>query len=74
MTAQTTTSFKIENMSCGHCVSHVKKAFSAVSGVASVDVDLASETAKVSFDNTVNMQTLTDALNEAGYPATAIDQ
>jgi P-type Cu+ transporter len=74
MTAQTTTSFQIENMSCGHCVAHVEKAFSAVPGVASVSVDLASETAKVSFDGTVNTQTLSDALNEAGYPATAIDQ
>ena len=64
-----TTSFQIEGMSCASCVGRVEKALAAVPGVTDASVNLATETARVSFDDTVNTQTLTTTLGDAGYPA-----
>ena len=64
-----TTSFQIEGMSCASCVGRVEKALAAVPGVTDASVNLATETARVSFDDSVNTQTLTATLSEAGYPA-----
>ncbi len=64
-----TTSFQIEGMSCASCVSRVEKALAAVPGVTDASVNLATETARVSFDDSVNTQTLTATLSDAGYPA-----
>jgi P-type Cu+ transporter len=69
MSFQETTSFQIEGMSCASCVGRVEKALSAVPGVSSAAVNLASESARVEFDATVDAATLTQALAEAGYPA-----
>ncbi len=64
-----TTSFQIEGMSCASCVGRVEKALAAVPGVTDASVNLATETARVSFDDSVNTQTLTATLSDAGYPA-----
>ncbi len=64
-----TTSFQIEGMSCASCVGRVEKALAAVPGVTEASVNLATETARVMFDDTVNTQTLTTTLTDAGYPA-----
>ncbi len=64
-----TTSFQIEGMSCASCVGRVEKALSAVPGVTDASVNLATETAQVSFDDSVNTQVLTTTLSAAGYPA-----
>ena len=64
-----TTSFQIEGMSCASCVGRVEKALAAVPGVTDASVNLATETARVSFDDSVNTQTLTTTLSDAGYPA-----
>jgi len=64
-----TTSFQIEGMSCASCVGRVEKALAAVPGVTEASVNLATETARVMFDDTVNTQTLTNTLTDAGYPA-----
>jgi len=64
-----TTSFQIEGMSCASCVGRVEKALAAVPGVTEASVNLATETARVMFDDTVNTQTLTTTLIDAGYPA-----
>ena len=58
---------KIEGMMCQHCVAHVSKALSAVEGVLSVDVNLKKKTAIVECADTVSVETLTNAVVDAGY-------
>ncbi|MFV2034577.1 MAG: heavy metal translocating P-type ATPase, partial [Halocynthiibacter sp.] len=47
----------------------VERALTAVDGVNEASVNLATETAQISFDASVDRQTLVDALDKAGYPA-----
>ncbi len=58
---------KIEGMMCQHCVAHVTKALSAVDGVLSVDVNLKRKTATVECSDAVRIETLTQAVVDAGY-------
>jgi len=61
----TTQEFKIEGMSCGHCVMAVKKELSKLN-LESAEVEIGS--AKVNFDETkVNSSTIENAITEAGY-------
>jgi len=64
-----TTSIQIEGMTCASCVGRVEKALAAVPGVASASVNLATETAQVSYDDMVDISILTQTLNDVGYPA-----
>jgi heavy metal translocating P-type ATPase len=64
-----TTSFQVEGMTCASCVGRVEKALSAVPGVDSASVNLATETARVSYDDTVDTSVLTQTLTDVGYPA-----
>ncbi|WP_291735911.1 heavy metal-associated domain-containing protein, partial [Leisingera sp. F5] len=43
--------FPIEGMTCASCVGRVEKALSAVTGVVSASVNLATERAEVSVSN-----------------------
>ena len=58
---------KIEGMRCQHCVAHVTKALSGVSGVASVEVNLKKKTADVALLENVADEILIAAVTEAGY-------
>jgi P-type Cu+ transporter len=69
METQNTTSFQIEGMTCASCVGRVEKALSGVPGVASASVNLATESAQVSFDDSVDTAVLVKTLSDAGYPA-----
>jgi len=71
MNVQNTTSFQIEGMTCASCVGRVQKALSAVPGVADASVNLATETATVGYDDTIDISVLTKTLADAGYPASA---
>ncbi len=62
----------IEGMSCMHCVNHVQSALSAIEGVHSAKVDLASKTATVCCADTVTDAALDSAVSEAGYEAVSI--
>ena len=61
--------FKIKGMSCSHCKANVEKAITAVEGVESVSVDLASGTADVQGD--VEAQKIVEAVTAAGYECEA---
>lgn len=61
----------IEGMSCGHCVSHVTSALSALDGVTSVTVDLAGKSAVVEGDALDDGQ-IRAAVADAGYEVVAI--
>jgi copper chaperone CopZ len=56
----------IEGMSCGHCVMHVKKELSKVSGLTVENVEIGK--ARVQYDETkVTSDQLSRAIEEAGY-------
>lgn len=70
VTASQTTTFAVENMTCGLCPITVKKAMEQVSGVQSVQIDLATKTATVIFDPSItSLEEIAAASTNAGYPA-----
>jgi copper ion binding protein len=61
------TTLTIEGMSCEHCVHHVTEALKGVSGVSSADVDLKKKSAEVEHGESVSLDALKAAVEEAGY-------
>ena len=61
------TTFSVTGMSCDHCRRAVTQEISAVDGVESVDVDLASGTVTVSTARPVDRADIAAAVDEAGY-------
>lgn len=59
---------EIQGMTCASCVSRVEKRLQAVDGVSAA-VNLATETARVTFPNAVATDRLVSAVAEAGYTA-----
>jgi len=64
----------IGGMTCASCVSRVEKSLGAVPGVTSVAVNLATETAHLRAGAGTSLETLIQAVGDAGYTATARDQ
>ncbi len=65
----------VASMSCASCVGRVDRALAAVPGVLDVNVNLASETATVTYlEGAVNPETLIAAATRAGYPAMLSDR
>ncbi len=56
---------KVDGMTCGGCVSSVKRALQALDANASIDVDLQSKTGKI--DTAVELHAVTAAVEDAGY-------
>ncbi|RVH07275.1 heavy metal translocating P-type ATPase [Sinorhizobium meliloti] len=61
------TNFGIEGMTCASCVRRVEKAITAVPGVASANVNLATERATVQFDGEPDTLAVLHAIEKAGY-------
>ena len=57
----------IEGMNCSHCAHSAENALKSVSGVESASVDLASKTATITGEASV--ETLIDAVNSLGFTA-----
>lgn len=57
----------IEGMTCASCVSHVEKALTAMPGVKSVSVNLASENASLSLADGATITGLPGVIERAGY-------
>lgn len=60
--------YKVENMTCGHCVATVKGALEALAGVRGVEVDLDAGRARI--DGEIDDATVAATLTALGYPAT----
>lgn len=58
---------KVEGMSCGSCVKHIKAALTPLAGVEAVEVDLAAGQVRVT--GAPHDAALLAALDAAGYPA-----
>lgn len=56
---------QVTGMSCGHCVSAVRRAVSALPGVTGVAVDLQSGT--VTVEGTAALEAVRAAIVEEGY-------
>lgn len=68
-----TVTLSVPSMNCPVCPITVKKALTQVSGVQKADVDLEKRQAKVTFDDVkTNVDVLTKATTNAGYPSTLV--
>lgn len=63
----------IEGMMCAHCVKHVQDALCAVPGVTAAEVSLEEKRAVVTVQEGVSDQALTDAVVQAGYEVTGME-
>ena len=66
-----TASYTVVGMTCAHCVSAVTEEVSAVPGVTTVDVDLASGGLTVTSTEPVDDGAVRAAVEEAGYEVAA---
>ncbi len=66
-----TSTFQVEGMSCGHCVSSVQAEVSAIAGVSAVAVDLATGEVTVTSDAAIDGDAVRAAVEEAGYALTS---
>lgn len=65
----TTIDLQVQNMSCGSCVAHVKKALAPIKGISDVAVDLATGHVRVSGETVKDTAPIISALAGAGFPA-----
>ncbi len=64
----TTRTFAVQGMTCAHCQTAVTKALKGVPGVASAEVDLQRQQAKVGYEeDKVTPDELAKAVEKAGY-------
>jgi copper chaperone len=70
MTNDTTLSFSVPGMHCGHCKAAVTEEVERVSGVTRVDVDLDGKVVRVEGSG-VDQASVVAAIDEAGYDARA---
>jgi Cu+-exporting ATPase len=63
-------SFDVEGIHCASCVNRIEKALQKDSGILSASVNLATEKASVSFeDSQLNVSQIIDLITKAGYKA-----
>ncbi|MCG5469863.1 cation transporter [Micromonospora zamorensis] len=61
------TTYQVQGMTCGHCVSAVSAEVGAIPGVQDVQVDLAAGRVTVSSDQPLDPGVVRAAVDEAGY-------
>jgi copper ion binding protein len=61
------TTFAVQGMTCGHCATSVKEEVGEVSGVRTVDVDVASGRVVVASDFDLNLEEVASAVETAGF-------
>ena len=64
--------FRIEGMTCGHCVSTLSRAIQAIDPAAKVDAQLAERMLSVSSG--VAVEDVQRAIEAAGYSAVMVDR
>lgn len=73
-TPEQTETLAIEGMHCASCVGRVESALQQVPGVRSATVSLAAERATITLSEPVELETLKQAVYDAGYDAKPIDE
>lgn len=61
------TNYKVEGMTCGHCVNSVTQEVSSIAGVSKVEVDLSTGNVAVESAEALDPQAVQAAVEEAGY-------
>ena len=69
MSASQTVNLSVEGMTCASCVGRVERALKAAPGVTAAEVNLATETARITTDGSTGPAALAEVLDKAGYPA-----
>lgn len=69
-----TESFNVPSISCQHCINAITNEVTTLAGVNNVQVDLASKMVRVESSETVSRETITAAIQEAGYDVSPYDQ
>ena len=69
MASPQTVTLSVEGMTCASCVGRVERALRAAPGVTGAEVNLATETARITTDGTTGPVPLAQVLGSAGYPA-----
>ena len=64
--------FRVDDMTCGHCVSTITKALRTVDAGARVEVDLAQHLVRVEPCE-ADASALVEAITEAGYTPVAVE-
>jgi copper chaperone len=62
--------FHVQDMTCGSCVPHIKKAIASVDPAAEVTADTVAR--NITVTTSASQQAIEKALADDGYPATAI--
>jgi mercuric ion binding protein len=71
--ATQTVTLSVPGMTCAACPITVKRALTKVDGVTKTEVSFERREALVTFDDTkTNVQALTEATKNAGYPSTVV--
>ena len=65
-----TVTYKIPNISCGHCVHTIKMEVSDLAGVEAVEASAETKTATVTFAPPATEDSIKSLLAEINYPAT----
>lgn len=65
----TTVTYSIPNISCGHCVHTVKSEVSELPGVLSVDAELTTKQATITFEPPATEEKIKSLLQVINYPA-----
>jgi copper chaperone len=58
---------QVQGMSCGHCVKSIENSVGALNGVEKVNVQLEAGKVDVEFNNEVDIQKITDTIEDQGY-------
>jgi copper chaperone len=61
------TTWKVDGMSCEHCVKAITKAVSALPGVSDVAVDLDAKTVTVEYDPALPPDKIKTEIEDQGY-------
>jgi copper chaperone len=64
---QTTRTYQVTGMTCGHCVNAVQQEVGAIDGVTDVTVDLTTGAVTVTSTQPIADDQMTAAIDEAGY-------
>ena len=67
----TTVTYKIPNISCGHCVHTIQSEVSDLPGVKSVVADMGKRVATISFEPPATEEKIKTLLTEINYPVAA---
>ncbi|MFH1435607.1 MAG: heavy metal-associated domain-containing protein [Pseudomonadota bacterium] len=61
--------FKIQNISCGHCVRTIERELGEIDGVKKVEGDQETKEVSVAWDSPATLETILATLREINYPA-----